>query len=135
VIDYKSGSGSVADWLSEPPTSPQLPVYALALGEGVAAIAVGSLKSGEVGYIGLGSDGDLAPGIRALDQHRAAADLADDWMGLMQLWRRRLEAVADAHQAGEAAVDPRSSEACRFCHLTVLCRRHELAAESADEAG
>ena len=56
-------------------------------------------------------------------------ELAADWPGLTQLWRRWLTSLAEAFHAGEAAVDPRNAEACRYCHLTTLCRRHELAPE------
>ena len=38
-----------------------------------------------------------------------------------------LTTLAEAFQAGEAAVDPRDAQTCRYCHLTTLCRRHELA--------
>ena len=40
--------------------------------------------------------------------------------------------VAAAYLAGEAPVQP-AADVCRNCHLTVLCRRVELAA--ADLAG
>lgn len=127
VIDYKSGSGKIGDWLDERLAAPQLPVYALALGDEVAAIAVASLKAGEVGYIGLGGDGEFGPGILPVGNHTGASALTADWPGLTRLWRGWLTTLAEAFAAGDAAVDPRNAEACRYCHLTTLCRRHESA--------
>jgi hypothetical protein len=47
-------------------------------------------------------------------------------------WLASPTRIAAAYLAGEAPVQP-ASDVCRHCHLTVLCRRVELAADVLDE--
>ncbi len=53
VIDYKTGNASVSGWLGPRPDDPQLPLYALASGEDVAAVAIARVKVGEFQWKGL----------------------------------------------------------------------------------
>ena len=124
-LDYKTGRAAVGDWLGERPREPQLPMYAVLGPQAVAGVAFGSLAVGDVGYRGLARNeiagtGILSPGsARHID--------AADWDALRERWERDLSQLAQAFAAGDARVDPRrTSEDCRWCQLSILCRRHEL---------
>ncbi len=136
VIDYKSGSPSVAGWFGERPDDPQLPLYALATGEEVAAVAFARLKAGEFGFLGLARDDGLVPGVQAVGEHRGARRVADSWEALVVQWRASTDRLAERFAHGEARVDPKRGLAtCRFCELQPLCRVHErLGALGADDA-
>ena len=49
------------------------------------------------------------------------------WRAETERWLHGLHALAAAYLAGQAPVQP-APDVCRNCHLTVLCRRVELAA-------
>jgi len=131
LVDYKTGRSEPGDWFGERPEEPQLPLYALAMddaGSGaIAGLAFGVLRPGVLGYRGLGADGDLAPGVDAVDASRIrGAREAADWDAHMALWRARLERLAEAFLSGDARVDPKSPPAtCRYCGLQPLCRIHD----------
>jgi RecB family exonuclease len=126
IIDYKSGEARVADWLGERPAEPQMPLYALAFGNDVVALAYASLKPGAVGFLGLVRSRDvLGDGLRM-----RAEPPAEEWPARLEEWRGVLDALAAGFAAGDARVAPvRVSGAgspCQRCHLPVLCRRDEL---------
>ena len=126
VVDYKSGGVAASEWLGERLKSPQLPVYALAYGPDVAGVAVASLKAGAVSYKGLSGESLLVDGVRDVASDSAASKIAADWTALIELWRKWLTALAGEYLSGEAAVSPRDAQSCQYCHLTTLCRRHEI---------
>ncbi|MGB5588654.1 MAG: PD-(D/E)XK nuclease family protein [Gammaproteobacteria bacterium] len=124
-IDYKTGKTATRDWLGERPREPQLPLYAMAGGSRVSGVAFGSLAVGEVGYRGF-ADSDI-PGTGIRDPANGPRPVADDWSALLSVWRHQVTALADAFAQGDARVDPRRvSEDCKWCELSILCRRHEL---------
>jgi len=127
-VDYKTGTGLVGDWLGVRLKEPQLPLYVLASPGDVAGVAYGSLAAGKVGYRGLAQEAIEATDIGALAASRAALTAGlDTWDKLLMAWRQSLTDIASAFVDGEAQVRPRRiSEDCRYCHLSVLCRRHEL---------
>jgi hypothetical protein len=90
-------------------------------------LAFASLKAGQVGYTGIGSDLIEIPGIRSVDKMRGLPEDVDDWCELTGFWRRTVLRLASEFTQGQAAVAPRDSQVCRYCELTALCRRHELA--------
>ncbi len=139
VIDYKTGSPRVAGWLGERPDDPQLPLYALAAGEEVAAVAFACLKAGKLGFAGIAREEGLLPGVPTVEKHATARKLAASWRELLDGWREETAKVAAGFAAGEAQVDPKRPLAtCRHCDLASLCRVHErfgpLAGEDAPEA-
>jgi probable DNA repair protein len=127
-VDYKTGAAAVGDWLERRPRQPQLPLYALAAGSRVAGIAYGMLAAGQVGYTGLARDAIEATTIEApASNRRTRAAGLDTWDKLLRAWHAWLSDLATAFVDGEAGVRPRRiAEDCRYCHLAVLCRRHEL---------
>lgn len=115
ILDYKTGEVRARAWDGERPPSPQLPLYALALGdEPVAAVAFARLATGRSGFIGLASRAGVLPGLR----------VSDDWEGQLRQWQEALERLAGEFQQGVATVTPHpEADPCRLCDLPLLCRK------------
>jgi len=135
VIDYKTGSPSVGGWLGERPDDPQLPLYALAAGDEVKAVAFACLRKGERGFTGLAREEGLLQGVGTVDKHRSAGKLHASWSELMAAWREATARLAAEFAAGHAPVDPKKRFAsCTWCELGALCRIREKAiAEDAED--
>jgi probable DNA repair protein len=137
LIDYKLGAAhKPVHWLDRTPgrpLSPQLPLYGLAHGEQLRALAFVVLAAGKVEYRGWSDALDVAPGVDPYPPRRLRVDLGDpmDWQALQDQWRFTLTQLAERFVAGEALVDPLPLE-CERCHLSTLCRIHE--AEVAEHA-
>ena len=131
LIDYKLGDAHrPTDWLDRVPgrpRSPQLPLYGLAHGERLRALAFVVLAAGKVEYRGWSDGANVAPGVDAYPPKGVKVDLGDpmDWQALQHQWRFALTRLAEQFVAGEATVDPLRN-ACDTCHLSMLCRVHEL---------
>jgi ATP-dependent helicase/nuclease subunit B len=117
VIDYKTGQAEKIDALAERPTQPQLPAYAMAAGDDVAAVVALYLGREGLKLRGLADrPGRLqARGIEVVP----GGELA--WPPLLRLWRGRLEHLVREFLDGHAAVQPQPG-ACEYCHLQMLCR-------------
>jgi ATP-dependent helicase/nuclease subunit B len=139
LIDYKLGDAHrPSDWLDRVPgrpRSPQLPLYGLAHGERLRALAFVVLAAGKVEYRGWSDGANVAPGVDAYPPRGVKVDLGDpmDWQALQHQWRFALTRLAEQFVAGEAAVDPLRN-ACDTCHLSMLCRVHELGTSERAEA-
>ena len=122
IIDYKSGSSRVQDWLGERPAKPQLLLYGIAAPEAVSALAFAQVRPRDSRFVGLGQVA-AAPGIQT-DIAKVIADGmgASDWQSLNQQWRENLERLAQAFVAGAAQVDPLAPASCTWCGLQSLCR-------------
>jgi ATP-dependent helicase/nuclease subunit B len=131
LIDYKLGAAHRPNhWLDRTPgrpRSPQLPLYGLAHGDNLRALAFVVLAAGKVEYRGWSDGVDVAPGVDPYPPRRLRVDLGDpmDWQALQDQWRFTLTQLAEQFVAGEASVDPLPRE-CETCHLSTLCRIHEL---------
>jgi ATP-dependent helicase/nuclease subunit B len=131
LIDYKLGAAHrPVHWLDRTPgrpRSPQLPLYGLAHGDNLRALAFVVLAAGKVEYRGWSDGVDVAPGVDPYPPRRLRIDLGDpmDWQALQDQWRFTLTQLAERFVAGEATVDPLPRE-CEMCHLSTLCRIHEL---------
>jgi probable DNA repair protein len=123
LIDYKTGQASPNAWSSARPDAPQLPLYAVARGKEVGAVAFARLRRGDMGFAGLARSSDLLPGVT--DPHRSPyTDL--DWSDQLTEWRAVLEALAHQFLAGDARVDPKHGRrTCQECDLAPLCRVFE----------
>jgi ATP-dependent helicase/nuclease subunit B len=126
IIDYKTGEAGPRDWRGERPAEPQMPLYALSLRAGLAALVYASLKPGRVTYTGLACSADAlgtALTAREVVPHEA-------WEKQLEEWRCVLESLAGAFAAGDMSVDPvrlsGADSTCTRCHLATLCRRDEL---------
>jgi ATP-dependent helicase/nuclease subunit B len=115
VIDYKTGADKGFDAMVERPTAPQLPAYALAAGERVAAVAALYLAREGVKLRGIADGPARLIGLNVLP------DGAAGWPALLQRWRAQLSGLAQEFLSGHAAVAPQP-KACEFCHLQAFCR-------------
>ncbi|MGE0113549.1 MAG: PD-(D/E)XK nuclease family protein [Steroidobacteraceae bacterium] len=131
LIDYKTGDSNHAnDWLDRTPgrpRSPQLPLYALAHRQQLAGIAFAVLAPGRAEFRGLADTDSIAPGIADYAQQKPYKKLPgiDTWDDLLQHWETVLNTLAQQYLSGAAQVDPLKNE-CIYCHLSSLCRVHEL---------
>jgi len=140
ILDYKTGEASVGAWLGPRPDEPQLPMYALACGEDVAAIAFARVKAGEHEFKGLARAERLLPKVTTVTQNRTRlAKNYADWSRLVDSWRGELESLGRAFAAGEARLDPkRGAVTCEGCAQALVCRVAErppaAGGEEADDA-
>jgi hypothetical protein len=130
ILDYKSGDSRAPRWQGEQVRDPQLLAYAMAeAGRNVQALANVCLANGRARFRGKASRPRLLPDVKGLpgmDPSKVAGDEIDDaWRAELEQWLRGLAQLAARYIAGEAPVQP-SPDACRDCHLTILCRRVEL---------
>ena len=136
LIDYKLGSAhGPRDWFDlwpGRPRRPQLPLYGLARGERLRALAYVVLAPGAVEFRGWSDGTDVAPGIAPYPAG-IRIDLGDpmDWEALLHHWRFTLTRLAERYVAGDASVDPLPFE-CATCHLSTLCRIHERVSSAPD---
>lgn len=122
IIDYKSGTSTVQDWLGDRPAKPQLLLYGIAEPESAVALTFAQVRPRECCYVGLGRVA-VAPGISTDIARAAKAQMdVDDWTSLNQRWQENLERLARSFVAGEAQVDPLPPSSCSRCGLQSLCR-------------
>ncbi len=118
LIDYKTGNvGNPKQWHGPRPDDPQLPLYAAAAPEELAAVVFAKLKPGEMRFMGYSRAPHLIP--------RVTVNPAP-WSKLIEEWRRDSEALGRAFAEGDAHVDPKEDlKTCRLCELQTLCRVYE----------
>jgi probable DNA repair protein len=123
IIDYKTADPSLKGWLEERLADPQVPAYA-GTRETLAGMGFGVLRAGTTGYRGLVCGDESVGPFRSLAAQKRPPPPADNWPALRIWWQTRVEALAAEFASGRATVAPRSPEACRYCGLDALCRRH-----------
>ncbi len=124
LIDYKSGTPTVADWFGERPRQPQLPLYSLATHHPVSALAFGQINAAEVTFKGICANTSPAPGIAPLTQLRNPP--CADWEQMTGLWQQTLERLMTDFIAGEASVAPLDPNVYQYSQLQPLNRYYEL---------
>lgn len=124
IIDYKTGKASVNDWFGERPDDPQLPLYAISNPTDMAGLAFARIRRGEMSYVGLADENETLPNIRGYQDSRYAKE-GETWELLFCNWRQVLSDLAIAFREGDARVNPKDENACRYCDLHSLCRIYE----------
>lgn len=124
ILDYKTGSVELRDWLSERPSDPQLLIYCA--GSEFSAVSFARIAPGECRFLGISKD-DALPGIKPYDSDKFKERAGGlDWEGLMGFWKGALEGLARDFLAGVHDVDPNNgpndTRACDRCELAILCR-------------
>jgi len=134
ILDYKTGEPRSLRWKDEGVRDPQLLAYLLAeRGRDIQALANVSLTRGRARFIGKASRTGLLPGVDGLNPNKVPADRIDaTWHSTVEGWIASLTRIAEAYLAGDAPVQA-APDVCRNCHLTVLCRRVELASVEFEE--
>ncbi|HET7731990.1 MAG TPA: PD-(D/E)XK nuclease family protein [Usitatibacter sp.] len=124
VLDYKTGEAAVGAWLGPRPDDLQLPMYALAGGEDVRAIAFARIRTGVAELCGIAMEPGLLPKVGTIDKSRVRqAKQYADWGALKAHWRRETELLAAEFLAGEARVEPkRGAATCALCDQQSFCR-------------
>jgi ATP-dependent helicase/nuclease subunit B len=117
LIDYKTNRNPTSNqWKPPRPDDPQLPLYAVAAKEEIAAVVFAKVRPGEMRFMGFSRGDNQLPETRK----------AKDWNSLLEGWRREAEALGGAFAAGAARVDPKRELAtCRYCAMHALCRVYE----------
>ncbi|HXJ09472.1 MAG TPA: PD-(D/E)XK nuclease family protein, partial [Burkholderiales bacterium] len=117
LIDYKTNRNpSPANWKPPRPDDPQLPLYAVAAKEDIAAVVFARVRPGEMRFMGHAREENQLPEVKK----------AKAWQPLLEGWRAEAEALGGAFAKGEARVDPKRELAtCRYCAMHALCRVYE----------
>jgi probable DNA repair protein len=124
ILDYKTGDARIGNWFGDRPDEPQLPLYTVTAGAPVSALAFARVKPGRHAFIGAAASPDLFPELDVVEDLGRQAGVSG-WDGLIESWRRSLEALAAAFLAGGARVDPKNARSCRECDLHAFCRINE----------
>ncbi len=115
ILDYKTGDASTAQWLTDRPDQPQLPLYAILASPPPAGAAFALLRPGDGLALRGFADDSTVFGKPARMNLPMAAQVED--------WRRILDQLATDFAAGEAAVDPKCyPQTCGRCSQRILCR-------------
>jgi RecB family exonuclease len=140
VIDYKSGmKPKPANWVSERPEEPQLPLYAvyqLEQGREVKGVAFGHVTTADAAWLGYGDPPTVVGITRDTFKHHLNGKT---WPQFVTGWKVTLENLATQFVAGNAEVDPKrpfgNKSTCRYCHLHSLCRVAEKSFATGEEDG
>ena len=118
LIDYKTGGlMSTRQWEGPRPDDPQVPLYAIAAPEELAAVTFAKLRAGEMRFVGYSRAPGLLPNI---------STPRNEWKALLDQWKKDAEALGKAFVSGDARVDPKEElKTCRRCDLQTLCRVYE----------
>lgn len=121
LIDYKTGSVSNQGWLKEELSEPQLPLYCLAEGDQVRAIAFAQVRYENSVFIGV-TDSQT----KLYSEENKKIHHQEDWSHLVNQWRRELSRLAISFKQGQASVTPRNrATSCQYCDLPTFCRISE----------
>ena len=147
VIDYKTGKKipRIKECLDIPPTSVQLPLYALAM----CYLQPDFQAMSQTGLSFSGSCRDLLAALifacvnrESINKRKSFIGIVDenmqqfynddsasfeelDFSVAIDNWRNSLACVADSFMRGVATVSPHKREICKLCDLQVLCRIKE----------
>jgi ATP-dependent helicase/nuclease subunit B len=131
LIDYKTGGGRLTpkQWDAPRPDDPQLPLYAAAAPEDLAAVTFAKLRPGDMRFMGYSRVEKLIPKVQVYR----------NWPALLAEWKKEADTLGTAFAAGEAPVDPKHDlKTCLRCDLQTLCRVYEkfnVLEEVEDEEG
>jgi probable DNA repair protein len=131
LIDYKSGAPQRLEWSAPRLSAPQLLAYLAADREhDVRALALQFLTTRRAVYRGHAARSAMLPGVSVPGVHPRKKLAAEEGAALWQEWTHRwaaqIEQLAADYVTGVATVNPATPQDCDRCHLTALCRRHEL---------
>ena len=118
ILDYKTGSATPSQWLSDRPDAPQLPLYAVlsAEPEKLGGVAFALLQAGD--KMALKGFAD-APTVLDKPARMPWATLADQ----LEDWYRILTDLAEAFAQSEPIAAPkRYPQTCDRCTQRMLCR-------------
>jgi len=133
VVDYKTGQVNRQSWNPAAPRDVQLPLYATAVVEDIAAIAFAQVATVNVGYDGVGRPDTGVPGVRTPGpktrvqvryQQAGTGELIESWEELQRQWIDVLDQLAVDFAAGDFRLDPRNPNSARG-QFAVLSRLYD----------
>lgn len=117
VLDYKTGSVDLKEWLAEPMGDVQLPLYVL------TTTAAGALLAEVNSHLHF--SGIVDAGVECFSEVKSAEQVAyRSWEDLKQVWQKNIRELADEISQGIAQVRP-APGACDYCDLHKVCRVKE----------
>lgn len=127
IVDYKTGEPKIADWFTERIAEPQLPLYSVAVEKKVAGVVFGQVKKGSVKYLGVAADAHIIPGAKGPEAKRSVMEDFSSLDDVIDLWKGKIELLADEVRQGIATVSPVSVHtSCQYCDLGPMCRIGEI---------
>jgi probable DNA repair protein len=126
ILDYKTGGAKSAQWQSDRPDEPQLPLYAVFT---TAAEPETPLADVAFAQIRAGKDMAFESFRRRITTEKESAKRRTLLLEEQLIeWRRVLEDLAKAFHRGDASVDPKSyPTTCAHCAQRILCRLNPAA--------
>jgi ATP-dependent helicase/nuclease subunit B len=127
IIDYKTGEAKPADWLTDRPDAPQLPLYAvLSEAPQLEAVAFGLVRAGEdMGLHGFATNKTTLRKTDTLPVESLKKQVEE--------WRRVLVSLATDFYNGDVRVRPKQFPVtCAYCSQRLLCRLDASALEEDD---
>ena len=126
LVDYKTGYASnPANWDSERPDDPQLPLYSLLHESGeLHGLAFAKIRPGrDMKWLGYQDEPGLIPGKNVVDLETRLSD-----------WHTTLTILAENFASGDASVNPKDYPAtCTHCAQRLLCRLNPQALLTASD--
>ncbi len=127
IVDYKTGEPKVVDWFTERIAEPQLPLYSVVVDKEVAGVVFGQVKKGKVKYLGVTADDQIVPGAKEPGSKKGPMENFDSLDEVIELWKGKIEFLADEVRQGIASVSPVSiHKSCQYCDFAPLCRIGEI---------
>ncbi|MDA3895981.1 MAG: PD-(D/E)XK nuclease family protein [Desulfobacteraceae bacterium] len=127
IVDYKTGEPKVADWFTDRIAEPQLPLYSVVKEKEVAGVVFGQVKKGKVKYFGVTADEQIVPGAKEPGSKKGPMENFDSLDEVIDLWRGKIEVLADEVRQGIATVSPVSiHKSCLYCDFGSMCRIGEI---------
>lgn len=117
IIDYKTNTPTISDWLGDRPDDPQLPIYCITSNLNINGLVFAQIRANEMRFKGLAT---TEIGI-------ANTALSPNWHEQIVEWKKILENLGQQFREGYAKVDPKNPpQTCQTCGLHMLCRIHEM---------
>ena len=123
IIDYKTGSTSIAGWFGTRPETPQLPLYCSfeTPYSDINGIVFAEVKAQQVAFKGITSV-KTETGIAGNKTVPEAKIDAHNWQQLLGEWQDSFKTLSNEFCNGKANVNPLSPRTCQYCHYKSLCR-------------
>lgn len=121
IIDYKSSKkNSPKQWLTDPMSSIQLPLYGITINENCKGIAFGYVTNQEQLVSGVSNSFSETDFLKISPVNKYSQ--FKTWKELTSFWKISINKLADDFINGFSAVKPQHKKFCDYCHLQKLCR-------------
>lgn len=131
LIDYKTGKTPLRRqaWFDEPPTEPQLPLYATQY-TNVSGIAWAHINNKKSAYVGIGKLEEI-PGLKKHKKDESAVMDSSEWSAQINVWQEQLSEVAAQFMQGVSTVCDKGNDSS---HWQALKRLPEINMPASEDA-